>query len=163
MSRVAPGACRAGLAAWLALRDQEPGRAVLAGLLAAPLVYGAVLGWELPRLRPLWIAPRVVEALAALPETSCGARLGAVGFHEPSLMLLAGTGTRWLPTGWDGARALASGAVEVALVGDRDMAAFGEEAARLGLLPRTLARIDGFNYSRGRAVRLTLLSAGAGP
>lgn len=158
-----PGLLAAGLAAWLALRGPDPGRAVLAGLAAAPLVYGAVLGWELPRLRPLWIAPRVVEALAALPETHPGAPLGAVGFHEPSLMFLAGTETRWLPTGWDGARALASGEVGRLLVGDRDMAAFGEEAARLGLATRRLTEIDGFNYSRGRAVRLTLFGPAATP
>ena len=157
-----PGLLAAGLAAWLALRDRNPARAVTAGLAAAPLVYAAVLGWELPRLRPLWIAPQVVEALASLPAPP-GTRLGAVGFHEPSLMFLAGTGTRWLPTGWDGARALASGEVGRVLVGDRDMAAFGEEAARLGLATHALAEVDGFNYSRGRRVKLTLLEAGAKP
>ena len=155
-----PGLLAAGLAAWLALRGRDPARAVMAGLAAAPLVYGAVLGWELPHLRPLWIAPRVVETLAALPGAPSGAPLGAVGFHEPSLMFLAGTSTRWLPTGWDGARALAAGEVGRLLVGDRDMAAFNEEAARLGLTARALAEIDGFNYSRGRKVRLTLLEAG---
>lgn len=151
-----PALLAAGLVAWLVLRARAPmpgARSALVGLMAVPLLYWAMLELELPHLRALWIAPRVVEAMAALPPT----RLGAVGFHEPSLMMLAGTGTRWLATGWDGARALRSGEVGLLLVGDRDMAAFREEAARLGLHPRELAEIDGFNYSRGRRVTLTLL------
>ncbi len=157
-----PALLAAGLVAWLVLRVRAPmpgARAALAGLAAAPLLYWAVLGLELPHLQALWIAPRVVEAMAALPSAQTRAPLGAVGFHEPSLMVLAGTDTRWLAPGWDGARALRSGEVGLLLVGDRDMAAFREEAARLGLHPRALAEIDGFNYSRGRRVALTLLDA----
>ncbi len=74
-----------------------------------PLLYWAALGWELPRLAPLWIAPRVE---AALPP----GRLGAVGFAEPSLMFLAGTGTEWLLPG-QAAEALGSGEVATLLVG----------------------------------------------
>ncbi len=126
-------------------------RRLAAALLAAPLLYWAILEAELPRLTPLWLAPRVV---AALPP---GARLGSVGFSEPSLMFLAGTGTRWFLAA-EGAQALADGTVDTLLVGDRDMAAFSAEAARIGLRPRVLAEAPGFNVSRGRAVRLTLFA-----
>ncbi len=118
-------------------------------LLLAPILYAAVLGLELPRLRALWLAPQVV---AAAP----GVTLGSVGFSEPSLMFLAGTGTEWLLAA-DGARALAEGRVGALVVGDRDMAAVLAAAAALGLRPRVLAVVPGYNVSRGRFVVLTLL------
>lgn len=136
----------------LAIRART-GRRLALAVCAAPLLYWAILEAELPRLAPLWIAPRVA---AALPP---GARLGSVGFSEPSLMFLAGTGTRWLLAA-EGAQALASGAVDILLVGDRDLPAFDADAARLGLHPRALAEVSGFNVSRGRRVRLTLFGAG---
>lgn len=146
-----PGLAAAGLLAWLALR-----RGVGLALLAAPLLYWSVLQLELPNVPALWIAPRAVAALqdaAAAP----GAPLGAVGFHEPSLRFLGGTDALFLPNGWEGARALAERRVGVLLVGDRDLAAFQAEAARLGIVPRAaVAPIRGFNYSRGRWVELTL-------
>ena len=120
-------------------------------LLAAPLLYAAVLGWELPRLRPLWLARQVV---AAIPP---GTVLGSVGFSEPSLMFTAGTGTQWL-LAEEGAAALADGRVGALVVGDRDMPAFEAAAASIGLAPRQLAQITGFNVSRGRFVVLTVLA-----
>ena len=113
------------------------------------MLYAAILGFELPRLAPLWIAPRVV---AALPERG---RLGAVGFSEPSLMFLAGTDTQWLPPA-DAAAALASGHILTLLVGDRDRAAVLAGAERDGVRLEEIAAVPGFNYSRGRRVVLTL-------
>ncbi len=126
-------------------------RGMVLALAASVLMYAGVLELELPRLPQLWLAPRVV---ALLPP---GAVLGSVGFSEPSLMMLAGTRTEWLLAA-DGARALASGDIGALLVGDRDMAAFEAEAARIGLLTRRIGQVPGFNVSRGRAVVLTLFS-----
>ncbi len=120
-------------------------------LLAAPLLYAAVLGYELPRLRPIWLAPQIV---AALPP---GAVLGSVGFSEPSLMVMAGTQTQWLLAA-DAARALADGTVTVLAVSDRDMAAFQQAADALQLKTHILEVVSGFNLSRGRFVTLTVLS-----
>ncbi len=125
-------------------------RRVALAPLVAPLLYAAVLGIELPRLSALWLAPRIV---AALPP---GTALGSVGFSEPSLMFLAGTGTQWLRAA-DGARALADGTVGALVVGDRDMGPFESAAAALGMTPRVMAVVPGFNISRGRFVVLTLL------
>ena len=122
-------------------------------LVAAPLVYWAVLEAALPRWTPVWIAPRVV---ALLPP---GTRLGSVGFSEPSLMVLAGTGTRWLLPE-EGARALQKGEVDRLVVSDRELPAFTTAAAALGLRPPVLAEVEGYNVSRGRAVRLTLFGPG---
>ena len=145
----APCLAAALIVGWFAVRVAHE-RAALAAIMASVLLYAAVLGWELPRLWPLWIAPRVV---ASVPT----GRLGSVGFAEPSLMVLAGTGTQFLlPV--DGVQALADGSVDVLLVGDRDLA-----AVQAGLLARSVAThvvgiVPGFNYSRGRRVVLTALA-----
>ena len=123
--------------------------ALLIPLAAAPLVYWSVLGLQLPLTEPLWLTPRVA---AVVPPGG----FGAVGFAEPSLMFLAGTRTQLLLRA-EGARALADGTLASLLVGDRDLDAVMQEAARLGKQPRVLAVIPGFNYSRGRPVTLTLL------
>jgi 4-amino-4-deoxy-L-arabinose transferase-like glycosyltransferase len=148
----APSATAAAIAVGLASQTQRP----VAALVATPLFTMALLGWELPRADELWIAPRVEAALetAGLAE----GRLGAVGFHEPSLMMLAGTATAMLATGGDGAAALANGTVRSVLISDRDQKAFSAAAAGLGLHPVVMSTISGFNYSRGRWVKLSLIS-----
>ena len=144
-----PAVLAALLLGFLAL----PARPTLA-LAAMPLLTLGLLGWELPQLRSLWIAPQVEHALAAIGLN--GATLAAVGFHEPSLMFLAGTDTVMAPDAAAGADDLIRGQAATALVDARDVAAFKAEAARLGEQVRAVATIRGFNYSRGRAMLLTL-------
>ncbi len=144
-----PGVVAALVVGWFAVRAWDGRRMVLA-VGSAALLYLALLGVEAPRLGALWISPRVV---AGLPQ---GARLGSVGFSEPSLMFLAGTGTRWLLAD-DGAAALAGGEVDVLLVGDRDLVAVRARLAALGVTSRALDDVRGFNASRGRWVVLTPL------
>ena len=139
---------------WWALRGWRPGCAA-AAVVAAPLLYLGVLGWEAPRLSPLWIAPRVA---AGLEPTGRGP-LGAVGYAEPSLMFLAGTGTLWLRPD-EAAGALIDGAVGALLVGDRDLEAVRAGLAARGAAVRETAAVAGFNYSRGRWVVLTVLTRG---
>ena len=125
-------------------------RRVLLALALVPLLYWSVLQLELPGVRTLWIAPRVAALAPPLP-------FGSVGFAEPSLMFLVGTGIEYLLPA-DGARALGEGQVRSLLVGDRDFASVSAAAERLGLRLRTLASLRGFNYSRGRFVTLTLVA-----
>ncbi len=143
-----PALMAGGIVGYAAIRAMTPWRMALA-VAVAPLFYAAVIGWELPRLTPIWLAPRVV---AALPP---GTRLGAVGFAEPSLMFLAGTGTRWMLAA-EGVSALADGTIDALLIGDRDLPAAHAKATAIALTPRETATIDGFNVSRGRAVTLTI-------
>ena len=146
------------IAAFIAPLLRRPGsaryaierRALLSALCCMPLLYWAALGWELPRLTPLWLAPSVVA------ERPPG-RLGSVGFAEPSLMFLAGTDTEFL-TAAEGVAALKSHAIVDLLVGDRDLAAVMALARRADMAPEQIAVIRGFNYSRGRFVTLTLLA-----
>ena len=145
----APAVVAAGVVGWFAVRGAGP-RGACGAVLAAVLLYGALLGWELPRLWPLWISPRVVASVPA-------GRLGAVGFAEPSLMFLGGTGTQFL-LAEEGVAALADGGVDVLLVGDRDLAAVEAGLAARGVGVRLVAVVPGYNYSRGRRVTLTGLA-----
>jgi 4-amino-4-deoxy-L-arabinose transferase-like glycosyltransferase len=148
-----PGLLAAVLVAVLVLRAGETRRAALAGLIAAPLLYWAVLEWELPRMTPLWIGPRVEAALQAH-----GARTGfaTAGYAEPSLVFRSGTDTVLLADGRAAAHFLADAPGRVVLVEGRELAKFEAEAEVLNLAPRSFAQVDGFNYSNGRRVALTL-------
>jgi 4-amino-4-deoxy-L-arabinose transferase-like glycosyltransferase len=138
---------------WQAVRAIDA-PAVAGTVLSAVLLYGTVLGWELPGLWPLWIAPRVMESV---PGLLAGQRLGSVGFAEPSLMFLAGTGTQFLLAN-EGVEALADGRIDVLLVGERDLAAVQAGLAARGMKTRLVGVVPGFNYSRGRRVTLTALA-----
>jgi hypothetical protein len=138
---------------WLAFRN----RPLAAAVCAAPL-YAALLQWELPRLEPLWIAPRAVAALrAAWPGVPVdGAGLFAVGYAEPSLMLLAGPRLHWLPTGALAAQAWSRLPHAAAFIAAPEVASFEATAARVGVAAVPAARIGGVDYARGRAVDLDL-------
>lgn len=146
----APTVAAVVVVGWRAVRGYGAG-SLAAAVGFAMVLYAAVLGYELPRLWPLWIAPRVVQAM---PGLQSGTRLGSVGFAEPSLMVVAGTGTQFLRAE-EGAAALADGAVDVLLVGERDVAVVQSALEARGVRTELLAIVPGFNYSRGRRVVLT--------
>lgn len=134
---------------WWAIGARDGVRAARA-VVAVAVMYAGLLGWELPRLVPLWIAPRVA---AVLPP----GRMGAVGYAEPSLMFLAGTATAWLRPD-QAVDEVLSGAVDLLLVGDRDLKRVLDDAAARRLVLRPGASVTGFNYPRGRWVTLTVLT-----
>ncbi len=140
-----------------ALRRDAVLRAACLGLAASVPLYAAILGLELPRLTPLWLAPRVEAALAAHADVT---GFAAAGFAEPSLMFLCGTGTRMLGDGAEAADFLAAAPGRVVLVEARQLPAFTARAAALALVAHPFADIAGFNYSNGRRVRLVLFDRG---
>lgn len=154
-----PGLAAAALVGWFAVRGPDL-RAQIGAILAAILAYAAILGGEAPRLTPLWIAPRVVAALGCGPAAPC--QVGAVGFAEPSLMVMAGTATRWLRPE-QAAEALARGEVRALVVEARELGAVRAALARRGVAVREAGVVRGFNYSRGRPVTLTLIEPAPAP
>jgi len=128
--------------------------------IAMPLLTATLLGWVLPSLPPVWIAPRVVAALDAhWPDgRPRGAGFGAYGFHEPSMVFLAGTDTELSITPGAAVAFLRAAPGNVMLVADRQRARFLAEAARVGIAPKPFAEVTGFDYAAGRKVRLTLFS-----
>jgi 4-amino-4-deoxy-L-arabinose transferase-like glycosyltransferase len=157
-----PAALCALAAAWCAARAETAAPAVPA-LVAAGLLYGCVIGLELPNVTALWIAPRVAAALARdwPGDTPSGAGFVAAGYAEPSLMFLAGTRTVFLPNGIGAADFLARAPGDAVLVTGADVPGFLAEAARRHIVPRKAAEIGGFNYSRGVAASLSLFVLGS--
>jgi 4-amino-4-deoxy-L-arabinose transferase-like glycosyltransferase len=134
--------CALTLAVWAT----RPTVTVRAGV-ATALLYAAILGFELPRLDALWIAPRIQAVLraASADDPQSGAGLIAAGYAEPSLMFLVGTRITLLPNG----RGAADNRAGAVIVTDTDQQAYLKEAARRHRAPKQMAHIDGFNYSRG--------------
>lgn len=128
-------------------------------LAAAPLLYLAAFGIELPRLEGLWVTVRLA---ADLRIAGPGRPFGAAGYAEPSLRFLAGTPTRFFATGAEAADFLAAHPDAVVAIERADEPDFTAEAQALGLALRRLGKESGFNYSKGRRVTLTLYEAEAG-
>lgn len=139
---------------WLAWRARPV--AALATVVACGVLW-AVWTAEVyaERLDRLWLSRDVTEWLQA--EAPPDARLASVGYHEPSLVFLAGTDTLLTDTtGAAGFLAGSPGAPYYALVPERREEAFlealGEDAERA----RVEATFYGINYSRGDWLDLRL-------
>ncbi len=147
----------AGALAFLLLRAARLrawGRAGLLGALLAVPLYASILEGVAPHLTPLWIAPRLAEAVEARIPGLPAERFGITGHSEPSVLFALGQDVRFLRTGADAADFLVAGSGRVVAVGDRAEADFRRRATALALLPEEIASVTGFNYSRGRWVTL---------
>ncbi|SJZ85918.1 ArnT family glycosyltransferase [Consotaella salsifontis] len=135
------------LAAWRGGRfRRSAGFAVLSAFILYPtLTLGLV-----PALDRLWVSPRLAESVgtASTPNAPPPA---AVGFTEPSLRFLLGTGTL-LSNADDAADRLGAGGL--ALVEQKSLDKFQEALAARGLKAEQIDSVDGFNYSRGKPVTI---------
>lgn len=152
-----PAAALILLTGWLAW--PRAGRLALGRIAAATLsagaAYAALFGLVLPSQTAMWIAPRVAASLDV--NARCPAPpLAAVGFHEPSLVFLAGTRTALTDPAGAAAALAADPRCGLALVPvDRE----GELRAALGAAGPGLEqvdRVDGLNYSSGDRLSLGL-------
>ena len=143
-----------------AARRREFGRAGLLGALLAVPFYALVLEGVVPRLAPLWVAPRLAEVLAERVPGLPAGQFGITSYSEPSVLFALGQDVRLLRTGSDAAQFLAGSPGRVVAVGDRAEVAFRQQATTLSLVPQEIASVTGFNYSRGRWVTLLLYRAG---
>lgn len=162
---VFPSVLAVGFAAALGLRFAWTGRVLRAAVavVACAVVWAAWTAEAFaPNLDRLWGAREVRAALEA--DSDRGWRLASAGFHEPSLVFLAGTDTRLVDaaTAASFLREPGDGRPHYVLVADRYEEAFldalGEEVTRA----RVVAKIDAFNYSRGRELVLRLYTVGSG-
>lgn len=131
-------------------------RARASGITLAIAVTGiafsvALLEFARPRVEPLWVADRTAQLLQ--DHDLQGKPVASAGFSEPSLVFALGTQTR-LTNGAGAAKALWTGAAEIALVEAREEEAFLAELNRRGTSAEASLSIHGLNYSRGNAVQL---------
>jgi 4-amino-4-deoxy-L-arabinose transferase-like glycosyltransferase len=150
-----------GLATAMLIVRGRGGAALAAAFVTALLAYQSAYAIVLPNLHAVWLSPRILHAAEA---AGCAApRLVGAGYNEPSLVFLAGTATA-IEGAEKAAQALVADDVcSFALVTAEHRAALAEGLARRGLWLETAAEISGFNYSKGDAVRLTLMRARTRP
>ncbi|HUB94925.1 MAG TPA: glycosyltransferase family 39 protein [Stellaceae bacterium] len=137
----------------VAWRRVETGLAVRAALIAL-LVLPAALALEAPRLDPLWLS-RDAASMVARYRPPPDVAVAAVGYAEPSLVFLLGTNTI-LASPEDAARRLTASRGAVALVEERDDAAFKKALSERGWEARSIERVAGVDYSNGKRMVLTL-------
>lgn len=139
-----------------ALGRAEWVRAAVLGVVAAVPLYASVMEFTLPRVAPIWIAPRLEAALNDHAPGWAPERFGITSHAEPSTLFRLGAAVRFLRRGEDAARFLHEGPARTVAVGDRALDDFRREAASLGMGVRNVAQVPGFNYTRGRALTLHL-------
>jgi 4-amino-4-deoxy-L-arabinose transferase-like glycosyltransferase len=123
----------------------------LSGAVGAVML-AAVLAGVMPRLDGMWLSRGVVAAIEA--DAAGPAPVAAVGYHEPSLVFLAGTRTRLLNGGAAAAAWLRATPDGYAVVTEAETAAFRGALADTAV--EIVAEVSGVNYSRGDAMRLSV-------
>src|SRR5689334_18325834 len=142
-----------GLIAWWMFEDSRAERSLLNAVVAAMFLAIAVYGIVLPSLTPLFPSIEIARALRNV--TCVGPRAASAGYAEPSLVFLTGTQTL-LTDGSGAADFLRQGSCRFALVEQRSERSFVQRAEAIGLRYKVGARIDGYNFSQGRAISISI-------
>lgn len=142
-----------GLFAWWLYDNNRAERSLLNALVAALMLAFAVYGVVLPSLTPLFPSAEIARALR---NVSCvGPKAASAGYHEPSLVFMTGTSTL-LTDGSGAADFLKQGSCRYALVEQRSERSFVQRAEAIGLHYKVGARIDGYNFSQGRPISISI-------
>ncbi|WP_269714373.1 ArnT family glycosyltransferase [Caulobacter sp. NIBR2454] len=139
------------------LVNRAAGTAIVTALVLGVLAHSAFFTLFAPRLEPLWSSKRVADVLREHRiDPRDGVTPGPVevaGYAEPSLVFALGARTG-LGDAPNAAQAVIEG--RPAVVEAAQDADFRAALARIGLTPRPVGVVDGFNYSTGDPVRLTV-------
>jgi 4-amino-4-deoxy-L-arabinose transferase-like glycosyltransferase len=148
-------------AGWLALAK----RPVLDGLgrttaaaIASLVAVGLLAAKVLPGIDPLWPSRGIAQAFAAAAPCP-DSRLVSAGYGEPSLVFLTATGTQ-LTDGAGAAEQLRKDRCAVAAVDISQEAAFLDGFDKD--MPPAVGRVEGFDFSDGRAVAITIYRSAPG-
>lgn len=149
----AAGALVFGLFAWMMYDNNRAERSLLSGVVAAFFMSIAFYGVFLPSLRPVFPSVHLARALRTVV---CEApKAAAAGYHEPSLVFMTDTSTQ-LTDGAGAADFLGQGSCRFALVEYRQERQFAQRAEAIGLRYNMFTRIEGYNYSQGKAVSIAV-------
>lgn len=145
-----------GLWAWRLYGADGAEHSLLRGLAAALLLTFGIYAIIIPSLNTVFPSTAVAQMLR---EADCkNPQLAAAGYHEPSLVFLAGTETK-LVDGSDAAEFLRAGGCRFALIEKGHERAFLRRAEQIGLRYLAPQRFDGYNYSAGRAISIGVYQA----
>lgn len=142
-----------GLFAWWLYDDNRAERSLLNAVVGALFLAVAVYGVIVPAMTPLFPS---VEIARALRNVVCvGPKAAAAGYHEPSLVFMAGTETL-LTDGSGAADFLGQGSCRFALVESRSERAFAQRADAIGLRYNVATRVEGYNFSQGKSISIAV-------
>jgi hypothetical protein len=142
-----------GLFAWWLYDDGHAERSLLNAVVASLFLAFATYGAVAPALVRLFPSPEVARALR---NVKCvGPKIASAGFHEPSLVFMTDTSTQ-LTDGSGAANFLSQGTCRFALVESRSERNFVARAEAIGLRYNALTRIEGFNFSQGKAISIAI-------
>jgi 4-amino-4-deoxy-L-arabinose transferase-like glycosyltransferase len=148
-----------GLWAWRLYAADGPEHSLLRGMLAALLLAFGIYAIIIPSLSTAFPSAAVAQMLR---DANCkNPQLAAAGFHEPSLVFLAGTETK-LVDGSDAAEFLRAGGCRFALIEKGNERSFLRRAEQIGLRYLAPQRFEGYNYSSGRAASIAVYQAAEG-
>ena len=149
----APVAVFVALSVWavIAYLHRNTLTAALCMIASAVILYPTLTAGVGPRLEQLWVSPRAAAAVKELSQPG-DPPPALAGYVEPSLVFL--TGTKTVQT--DGRGAAEEGAAHggLALVEAHEVPAFIARLAELTSNAAEVGAVDGYNYSRGRRVRI---------
>jgi 4-amino-4-deoxy-L-arabinose transferase-like glycosyltransferase len=150
----AGGAASVGLVAWRLYEVDGAEQSLLRGVAASILLALALFGVVIPALEPLFPSPVLARILR---DSGCPAPVVAasVGYHEPSLVFLAGTATRLTDVG-GAADFLAGGECRFAFIEARQERGFAEHAEAIGLRYAPGPRVEAINISNGQAITMVV-------
>jgi 4-amino-4-deoxy-L-arabinose transferase-like glycosyltransferase len=142
-----------GLFAWWLYEDSHAERSLLNAVVSAIFLAFAIYGVVVPGLARLFPS---VEVARALRNVSCvGPKAASAGYHEPSLVFMTDTSTL-LTDGSGAADFLGQGSCRFALVESRSERNFVARAEAIGLRYNVATRIEGYNFSQGKAVSISI-------
>lgn len=145
------------LVAWRAVaafRRADLDGALWRGVLASLLLGASVYGLAADSLRSLKLSPRLAETAAAI---GClDPQIVTVGYREPSLVFLTGTGLAMAPDGAAAAAFLKERGCRIAFVEQRFAPGFETALAQISPAPRLVATLRGFNLNGGRRLAIAV-------
>lgn len=142
-----------GLFAWWLYDDNRAERSLLNAVVSSMFLAIALYGVILPGLTPLFPSAEIARALRNV--VCVGPKAVAAGFHEPSLVFMTDTSTL-LTDGSGAADFLGQGSCRFALVESRAERGFAQRAEAIGLRYNVATRIDGYNFSQGKAISIAI-------
>jgi len=137
----------------LAPRLKNDGQRLLASTAAAVIIFGLIFELALPQLKSLWpaeIMRKIIDShgLDSVP-------VAITGYHEPSVVFNLGTNTKL--TDINGVVSHVSSNPETIAIVPLEQADELQRQLSQEVRLNTFGQINGFNYSKGKAVNLALI------
>lgn len=146
-------ACAAGWFGSPAADRFAPAKRLTSLALLAGGFYGLLAGAVLPSVNEIWLS-REIARVVERNRPCANSTLAVTGYHEPSMVFLAGTKTRL--TGARGAAAHLEShpSCGIAAVAQADDAAFRKDLGALSEKLKRIATVSGLNYTKGRTMQM---------